>query len=239
MVSEELLNLVRAAATVGIKVSKPQSVFECKGNALGGSFTAVASGYFDSGQSHQSGKFSMASYSKRGISWRKISGEPQTFTIGETGENPCQGSIILNRPTEARQSFYAAVPPNTFKIANLHVSGNNYVTCSNAGVIKKKGGAFFSIPDSNDSEYTIGEYADKDVALAAIKSLKPRLTTYNNGEVAIKLCKNDIPTAQRSTLAYSEDSEERTGSLENVVSLLLLSIQKLEDRISVLETQSN
>ena len=228
-----------ASATVGIKVSKPQSVFECKGSALAGSFTAVANSYFDSGQSYNSGQFSMTSYSKRGISWRKTSADAQFFTIGQTSENPCQGSILLARPTEVRESFHAVIPHNTFKIDNLHESGNNYVTCSNAGVLKKKRGAFFSIPDSNDSEYTIGEYADKDVALAAIKSLKPRLTTYNNGEVAIKLCKNDIPTAQRSNLAYSEDSEERTGSLENIVSLLLLSIQKLEDRISVLENQSN
>jgi len=175
-----------------------------------------------------------------GITWKRKSSDAQEFRIGGPDIDGIQspGLIRMRNSTIVEQRFEANVPTENFLIRNLRLGGGNYyVTCSNQGVIKRRDSPIFKIADVSESTYTIGDYMSPDVALTTIKSLKPRLATDSEGQTALKLVNDDISVAQRSTLGYQEEDGEKVGSLENVVNLLVLSIQKLEDRISALEAQ--
>ena len=132
-------------------------------------------------------------------------------------------------------------------LRNPATGGGRYITQNPSnGILTKKDGAFYSIPYASDSGITTGAYIGLTTvgltsALNIINSLKPIIIT-SEDDTYIKIGIRDDFSAQ--TMAYAAYSGvgtdgTRTGSIESVLSLLILANQRQKQLIDDLETRVN
>ncbi len=132
-------------------------------------------------------------------------------------------------------------------LRNPATGGGRYITQNPSnGILTKKDGAFYSIPYASDSGITTGAYIGLTTvgltsALNIINALKPIIIT-SEGDTYIKIGIRDDFSAQ--TMAYAAYSGvgtdgTRTGSIESVLSLLILANQRQKQLIDDLETRVN
>ena len=86
------------------------------------------------------------------------------------------------------------------------------------------------------TETLVGNLVNGDSAFGLVKSLKPRFITHEGAsEVGFNI--DEISAVNRANIETTIDGEVADVSLNSLVSMLVLSIQKLDDRISDLESR--
>ena len=226
------------AAAVGIKVEKPQAVLEAKGNIRTGSLTAVGSNYFDSDTPITSWKH--CTYGTEGIDWNKLPNNVFEFGLAATSV----GKVRFHKNVEIYKSRLTIDGQNTgfFKIMpstmTINDSGVNFSLVYNAanGIVSRRPVTrSTALVVSSSPITTMGNSISVDTGLEVIKALKPRAIVHE-GVQDIGFDRDEIPASTRANIESTKDGEAYEASLNSIVSMLVLSVQKLEQRISALES---
>ena len=151
-----------------------------------------------------------------------------------------------NVNTGSNYSWSGAHTYNTFnpvKFNNLNTGSGRYVTQNPSNkIVTYKNGAFYSIPYASDAGITTGSYVGLTTvgltsAFNIVSSLNPIQVTVD-GDTHIKIgIRDDLSADALSYAAFSGVGTDgtRTGSIESVLSLLVLAIQHQASRIDALE----
>ena len=201
---------------IGIKTATPQYALDVKGAVVGGSISARPNS--SAGQPVSTGMRMDTS----GIQ----SYGPELVIKG------FEGRTIT---TKVDCTFRLNGPTGGFKINGKTFAsggGSEYMRWG-GGFVYRTPTALFSTSFNNSDGYSLGEYADGSIALSVIKDLKPRTIT-KDGNTWISIAKEDMSSQNATRLKASGNDSD--VSLETMVSMLVLSIQKLEERISALES---
>ena len=229
-----------ADAAVGVKVERPQYALEAKGSCLAGTFTSVVNTYFDSAKPLSG--YTRTEYGKRGMDYYFYGAEPNEYSFGL---NMPGGKFTFRRnlATEGgkftinfgKEGGFKIMPSSmtTAGAPNEHLAYNS----SNGVVSRRAGSRLNAFVVGASDEVQIGDLVSADTALTVVKALKPRrITTAMDGATHIGFDKDEIPAATRANIEVEQDGEQQEASLNSLVGLLVLSIQKLEERISALES---
>ena len=134
---------------------------------------------------------------------------------------------------------------NPWRADNLNTGGGRFVTQNPSNkIVTYKDGAFFNLPYASDAGITTGAYVGLTTvgltsALNVVQSLKPILVT-TDGDTQIKIgIRDDFSAEAMSYTAFSGVGTDgtRTGSIESVLSILILANQRQKQLIDDLESR--
>ena len=205
---------------IGIKVLVPYYGVDIKGVCAAQQFIARP----NPGQKAKAGDF--VSYRVSGIDSAR-----ENFDFKRNSEygGPCRYRFVGSARLEYRGQ------PGGLKIeqSKLYNGASKGFLRLDGDQVKYSSNSSFSIPSISDENTVVMAEFDGSRALEVVKVLKPRIVKVDDDNVILAPVKEDI---QDDVMGELRRTPEGNPTVETLVSMLILSIQKLEERISVLES---
>ncbi len=204
---------------VGVKVDTPYFGVDVKGVVAANQFVARP----NPGEKPRSGEF--IAYRTSGIESGR---ENFDFRRSADYGGACRYRFTGN----SRFEYLGQVGGFKIEKAKLYQNKGGYLRLD-GDQVKYSSKAAFSIPSTSDPETYVATEFDGSRALEVVKALKPKIVTTEDGNISVVPVKEDI---QADIMGELKRTDEGEATVETVISMLLLSIQKLEQRISALES---
>ena len=205
---------------IGVKVLVPYYGIDVKGVVAAQQFIARP----NPGQKAKAGEF--VSYRVSGIDSAR-----ENFDFKRNSEygGPCRYRFVGSARLEYRGQ------PGGLKIeqSKLYNGASKGFLRLDGDQVKYSSNSSFSIPSISDENTVVMAEFDGSRALEVVKVLKPRIVKVDDDNVILAPVKEDI---QADVMGELRRTPEGNPTVETLVSMLILSIQKLEERISALES---